>query len=158
MSNQKTSSKKKAPSKQKSSNRTWLWVGLAVIAVIAVVAVVFLRNGNNAGDSADNLPAEIDVNQAAQLRDSGAFILDVREPSEWQEYHIPGATLIPLGELATRVNEVPQDKEVVVVCRSGNRSQQGRDILKNAGLEQVTSMAGGMKEWMASGFQWVTGQ
>lgn len=162
MSNKKTtrkaSSTKKAPSKQKSSNLTWLWVGIAVIAVIAVVAVVFLRNENTAGDSASNLPAEIDVNQAAQLRDSGAFILDVREPSEWQEYHIPGATLIPLGELASRVNEVPQDQEVVVVCRSGNRSQEGRNILKNAGFEQVTSMAGGMKQWMTSGFQWVTGQ
>jgi rhodanese-related sulfurtransferase len=91
------------------------------------------------------------------MRDSGAFILDVREPDEWNESHIPGATLIPLGELASRVDEVPQDQEVVVVCRSGNRSQQGRDILLSAGFTDVTSMAGGVNQWKAAGFETVSG-
>jgi rhodanese-related sulfurtransferase len=86
-----------------------------------------------------------------------AFILDVREPDEWVESHIPGATLIPLGELASRVDEVPQDQEVVVVCRSGNRSAEGRDILLAAGFEQVTSMAGGVNQWKAAGFETVSG-
>jgi rhodanese-related sulfurtransferase len=50
------------------------------------------------------------------------------------------------------LNEVPRDRQIVVVCRSGNRSQQGRDILLNAGFEQVTSMTGGLNEWRASGY------
>ncbi|NWG34000.1 MAG: rhodanese-like domain-containing protein [Chloroflexi bacterium] len=103
------------------------------------------------------MPREVSVTEAAALRDEGAFILDVREPDEWVESHIPGATLIPLGELASRVNEVPREREIVVVCRSGNRSQQGRDILLAAGFEQVTSMAGGIKEWTAAGFKTVSG-
>jgi len=97
------------------------------------------------------LPDEIDVAAAARERDAGAFILDVREPDEWAAGHIPGATLIPLGQLTARAGEVPTDRDVVVVCRSGNRSAQGRDILRAAGLTQVTSMAGGMKAWTAAG-------
>src|SRR5512147_970244 len=90
-----------------------------------------------AAPAAAALPAEISVAEASTKRDAGAFILDVREPDEWNTVHIPGATLIPLGQLEARVNEVPKDKEVVVVCRSGNRSKQGRDILKDAGFTQV---------------------
>lgn len=104
------------------------------------------------------LPDEIDVAAAARERDAGAFILDVREPDEWAAGHIPGATLIPLGQLTARAGEVPTDRDVVVVCRSGNRSAQGRDILRAAGLTQVTSMAGGMKAWTAAGNPTVTGE
>lgn len=86
------------------------------------------------------------------MRDDGAFILDVREQSEWDEFHIPGATLIPLGQLASRVEELPKDQEIVVVCRSGNRSQEGRDILLDAGFDKVTSMAGGVTEWRSEGY------
>ena len=107
--------------------------------------------------SGATLPAEISVAEAAAKRDAGAFILDVRQPDEWNAVHIPGATLIPLDQLEARVNEVPKDKEVVVVCRSGNRSQQGRDILKKAGFPQVTSMSGGMNQWSAAGHPTATG-
>ncbi len=103
------------------------------------------------------MPAEISVADAYAKREAGAFILDVRQPEEWNQVHIPGATLIPLGELQSRLSEVPSDQEVVVVCRSGNRSQQGRDILKNAGFEQVTSMAGGVNQWQAAGYPTVSG-
>jgi rhodanese-related sulfurtransferase len=104
------------------------------------------------------LPAEVDVAKAKELQAGGAFVLDVREPSEWVEGHIDGATLIPLGELPNRVAEVPADKQIVVVCRSGNRSQAGRDVLLEAGLSSVTSMAGGVKDWAAAGYPLVTGQ
>jgi rhodanese-related sulfurtransferase len=70
---------------------------------------------------------------------------------------MPGATLIPLGQLASRLSEVPKDKPVVVVCRSGNRSQQGRDILAANGFTSVTSMAGGMRDWQGAGLPTVTG-
>ncbi len=97
------------------------------------------------------LPPNVSVGQAAALRDAGAFMLDVREPFEWAEYHMPGAVLIPLGELPSRLSEVPRDRPVVVVCRSGNRSQAGRDILLRAGFAAVTSMDGGMRAWRNAG-------
>ena len=74
--------------------------------------------------------------QAHELRDEGVFVLDVRQPEEWDEIHIPGATLIPLDQLETRLSEVPQDQPVLVYCRSGNRSEEGRDILLAAGIEK----------------------
>lgn len=107
---------------------------------------------------ASDLPLEVDVATAAQMRDAGAFILDVRELDEWVSGHIPDATLVALGSLASRVEEVPKDRDVVVVCRSGNRSAQGRDILLNAGFSRVTSMAGGMNDWAAAGLPVVTGE
>ena len=104
------------------------------------------------------LPLEIDVAAAAKLQADGAFMLDVREPDEWVAGHIDGATLIPLGELQARAAEVPADRQVVVVCRSGNRSATGRDILLGAGVPSVTSMAGGMTAWAAAGNPVATGQ
>jgi len=98
------------------------------------------------------LPAEVSTADALALREAGAFILDVRQPEEWAAGHISDATLIPLGDLASRVAEVPKDRQVVVVCRSGNRSAQGRDVLLGAGYPSVTSMAGGMNDWTAAGY------
>jgi rhodanese-related sulfurtransferase len=95
---------------------------------------------------------EISIDEAAAKRDAGAFILDVRQPEEWQEGHIPGATLIPLGELEGRLSEIPQGQEVVVYCRSGNRSRTGAEILAKNGFNPVSSMAGGIKEWQAAGY------
>lgn len=102
------------------------------------------------------LPLEVSVAEADELREAGALVLDVREPSEWATGHIEDATLIPLGELAARVDELPRDRDVVVVCRSGNRSAQGRDVLLAAGFLAVTSMAGGMTDWIASGLPVIT--
>jgi rhodanese-related sulfurtransferase len=97
------------------------------------------------------LPADMDPAAAAARWESGAILLDVREPSEWNAGHVPGAEHIPLGELAARVDELPSETEILVICRSGNRSQQGRDILAAAGLEQVTSVSGGVRAWRDAG-------
>ena len=152
MSKKKTSQRKSK--KQTKQNQNLTWAVLGIILVLVIGAFVFQQNSPAASAT---FPREISVAEAASMRDAGAFILDVRQPEEWNEVHIPGATLIPLGELASRVNEVPKDQEVVVVCRSGNRSAQGRDILLQAGFEQVTSMAGGMNQWSAAGLDTVSG-
>jgi rhodanese-related sulfurtransferase len=143
-------SRKKTPhrSTKQDFNPTLLWAGLGILAI--VLAGILLLNPGRA-PSAEKLPLEISVAEASSLRDAGAFILDVRQPEEWNENHIPGAMLIPLGELASRVDELPKEQEIVVVCRSGNRSAQGRDILLSAGFAEVTSMAGGINQWKAAG-------
>jgi rhodanese-related sulfurtransferase len=104
------------------------------------------------------LPLEIGAYQAADFREKGAFILDVRENEEWIAGHIPGATLIPLGQLENRLDEVPRDQSIVVVCRTGNRSAVGRDILLEAGFESVTSMYGGFVAWEKEGYEVEQGQ
>jgi rhodanese-related sulfurtransferase len=105
-----------------------------------------------AENSTNNSWKEISVEEAATRYTSGAFMLDVRQPEEWDEVHIPGATLIPLGELPQRLSELPKDEEIVVYCRSGNRSQSGAEILVKNGFNGVTSMAGGIREWSAAGY------
>lgn len=138
-----------------------LIAGLAVAATLILGACAGAGQGTAPPAPAVTAPvamaAEVSVSQASALRDAGAFVLDVRQPNEWVAGHIPDATLIPLGELANRVAEVPHDRTVVVVCHSGNRSAQGRDILRQAGFSTVTSMAGGMTAWSAAGLPVVNG-
>ena len=124
-------------------------VQIGILAVAALVIYLLVATSSGAGGG---LPATVSVDKAYSMVQGGAFMLDVRELSEWNEFHAPVATLIPLGELASRVNELPRDRKIVVVCRSGNRSQQGRDILLAAGFMQVTSMDGGMNAWQTSGY------
>ena len=120
-----------------------------MILVIMVILIYLIAVG---GEGSASLPRELSAEQAYQKYQAGAFVLDVRTQEEWNEYHAPNTTLIPLDQLQARMSELPRDKEIVVVCRSGNRSQQGRDILLSAGFTQVTSMAGGLKEWSALGY------
>jgi rhodanese-related sulfurtransferase len=139
--------------KKKNNNNIWLFLGGLVIIVLAV----FIGFSQNTVET-NTLPLEVSVEEAYQMRENGAFVLDVRELNEWEDGHIPDATLIPLGQLESRMEEVPEDQEVVIVCRSGNRSAQARDILKNAGFTNITSMAGGMNQWIANSYEVETGQ
>jgi len=137
---------------QANQEKQKLQTGLVVI-LVAVVLLGAIFFANNVGQANQGFPSFVNVQEAYALyQQNDVFVLDVREQFEWDEVHIPNTTLIPLGELAGRVNEVPRDAKVVVVCRSGNRSQEGRDILKRAGFENVTSMNGGVVEWRASGY------
>lgn len=95
---------------------------------------------------------EIDVQKAHALWQDGTTFIDVRTQDEYDEVRIPGVPLIPLDELEGRLNEVPKDVPVVVQCRSGNRSRQAMDILKNAGYSNAVSMSGGIRDWESAGY------
>ena len=121
---------------------------LFLFLAVVVPGVLWLISAN----SPVTLSLNVTVVEAHHLVEDGAFLLDVRTQEEWDDSHVPGAVLIPLAELASRTNEVPNDVDVIVMCRSGNRSQQGRDILINAGHVNVYSMDGGINEWIQAGF------
>lgn len=91
---------------------------------------------------------EITASQlATELSSATApFVLDVREPWEVAEGAISGSVNIPLGELGERANEVPRDRRVVVVCRSGSRSRAATDALDRAGWD-AHNLKGGMMAW-----------
>jgi predicted ribosomally synthesized peptide with SipW-like signal peptide len=129
---------------------------IAIIALVVVMVVgstwAYFSNKSATQNADESFPSEVSVDEAYQLYQDGAFVLDVRTQEEWDEFHAPGTTLIPLDELASRVDEVPRDQDVVVVCRSGNRSQTGRDTLLDAGFERVTSMNGGLNAWRDAGY------
>lgn len=142
---QKKSAQLAQKKKSQSKLQPWMLVTIVLIAVAAIgaTAMVFM---NQDARTVEKLPASVTVQEAYNLFNQGAFVLDVRTQEEWDEYHIPNTTLIPLDQLAGRLSEVPQNRQIVVVCRSGNRSQEGRDILLQAGYD-VTSMNGGLIDW-----------
>lgn len=84
---------------------------------------------------------------AALARSSQAVIVDVREESEYRRGHIPRAKHISLSQLVHRLRDVPRDKTVVVVCRSGSRSTRAAELLVEAGYRNVYNMHGGMLQW-----------
>lgn len=128
-------------------------VQISILLVVALIIYIILQSGGSGTrTSTTSVEADISVTDAYSRYQNGAFVLDVRTVEEWNEFHAPNTTLIPLDQLASRINEVPRDREIVVVCRSGNRSQQGRDILLKAGFANVTSMMGGLNEWRALGY------
>jgi rhodanese-related sulfurtransferase len=86
----------------------------------------------------------------AEALEGGAPLVDVRMPEEYEELRVPGATLIPLPELAQRAQEVPRDRPVYVICATGNRSLLAAQALNNAGWTAV-SVTGGTKAWAEEG-------
>jgi rhodanese-related sulfurtransferase len=94
--------------------------------------------------------SEIDVNEAKRRFEGGAAMLDVRNPDEWEAGHVDGSMWIPLPELGDRAGEVPTDREVLVICRSGARSARAAAALAGAGCDAV-NVAGGAKAWVAAG-------
>lgn len=79
-----------------------------------------------------------------------AFLLDVRESDEWAAGHAPGATHIPLSQLPSRVGELPADRQVVALCRSGGRSARATAFLRERGID-AHNYEGGMHAWAAVG-------
>ena len=135
-------------------SHSWFRMGLllALLAVTSIGIVSCRAAPAQISEGTTNLPAEISIDEAQQLYQEGVFFLDVRTREEWDEFHAPNSMLIPLDQLPNRVSELPTDEPIVVVCRSGNRSQAGRDILLDHGFEQVTSMAGGLNAWRSAGY------
>ena len=96
----------------------------------------------------------IDVTQLRQrlAAEPAPYLLDVREPWEYQEGHVPGAHLIPLGELEQRVNEVPRDRPILAICHSGQRSLAAAGYLLQLGYNSVSNVDGGTAAWIERGF------
>ena len=93
---------------------------------------------------------EIDIAELARRRAAGALVLDVRQPDEYEAGHVPGARLIPLNEVPTRMGEVPADGTVYVICQTGGRSARATEFLRAQGID-ARNVAGGTKAWVESG-------
>ncbi len=91
---------------------------------------------------------EVSPSEALELLDNGALLIDVREPSEWDAGHAPMASLIPLAELPDHVDELPRERLIICVCRSGGRSFRAASFLKENGFDTV-NLTGGMLGWFA---------
>lgn len=130
---------------------------LLVLALLAACGTTVTTT--TAPATTAKLPAEINVAQLKTMLDQNEnfFLLDVRTPQEFvQDGRVAQATLIPLQELEQRLNELPTDKPIVCICRSGNRSAAACDLLRSRGFTAV-NVAGGMRAWKAAGYAMVVG-
>lgn len=94
---------------------------------------------------------EIDVHELARAREEGAALLDVRKPDEWAAARVPGVPLVPLGELAERIDEVPAGDPLYVICATGARSARAAEHLRTLGIDAV-NIKGGTKAWIEAGY------
>lgn len=114
----------------------------------------FLRNIMGPG-----VPS-VDVKQAHEMQgdDAGALIVDVREPNEYHQLRAQGAVLLPLGRLSTRVQDLPRDREILLMCRTGGRSSNATQFLAANGFENVTNVSGGIVAWHEAGLPTTSGE
>ena len=120
-----------------------------ILVLITLGAVIYLL----ALDGSQNrIAREVNADTAYEMYQQGALILDVREQNEWDQYHALNAVFIPLGQLQARLNEVPRERTIIVVCRAADCSLQGRDILLSAGFSSVSGMIESMNDWYNKGY------
>lgn len=93
---------------------------------------------------------QLDPQAVAARGGDGEIVLDVREPAEWEQGHVPGALHIPFGELARRMGELPVGRRVITYCASGIRSSLAASMLEQAGRESA-NMRGGFTAWRGAG-------
>jgi rhodanese-related sulfurtransferase len=125
-------------------NLTWLWVGLGVLVVVVAGILLIAPKPTPS--------VEISPDQAYAKYQQGALVLDVRTQDEYNQFHIKGSKLIPLDQLPNRLIELSKDKDIVVVCLSGHRSQSGTAILQQAGFKHVSCLNGGLQAWMDANY------
>jgi glyoxylase-like metal-dependent hydrolase (beta-lactamase superfamily II)/rhodanese-related sulfurtransferase len=105
------------------------------------------------GDIQDIEPLELHRLLQSVSDGEAPLVLDVREPWEFRRGHVPGARLIPLGQLANRVGELEPERPVAVICASGNRSQSAAALLAQKGFQKVFNVVGGTKAWKQEGLE-----
>ena len=117
---------------------------LLLLGIVSFILSMLTGCGASATDPA----VDVTVDEALRLwQNKEAILIDVRTPAEYRDGHIPGVANIPLDELEKRVSEVPKDKKVVLICRTGNRSAQGTKLLRSKGFDNVFNSTGGMSTW-----------
>jgi rhodanese-related sulfurtransferase len=157
--------------------RKWLlMVAIGIVAVVVVLSVAVVALGYvderridvaaratpeigpselSAGGAAAAMALGLEVNPSTVdvLRDdSDVVVVDVRTPSEYASGHIPGTISVPLDQISERTSDIPPDKGVLLVCRSGNRSAKAAHTLGDLGYENVHSMRGGIRAWTRAGY------
>ncbi len=114
---------------------TYIVIGLIILFIISRMLPV--RGVNN-----------LTSNEVKpKLKDRKIQFIDVRTPAEYKSGHVKQFKNMPLQSLKNQVNTLDKDKEVVIICRSGNRSMSACRILKKEGFEDLTNVRGGMNTW-----------
>ena len=92
------------------------------------------------------------ADQAKEAYDKRVEFIDIREQEEFDQARIPGAKLLPMSEINRRIDELPKDREVVIYCRTGNRSSYLLTILVQHGFSNLINLDGGIVDWHGRGY------
>jgi rhodanese-related sulfurtransferase len=132
---------------------------LAFALVLLAAATLAVACTGDEPAKAGATPASITVQDAAQKMKAAdkPLLVDVREPSEWDEVHIDGARLAPLGKVDSELADVDHNREILLVCRSGRRSAKAQQLLATKGFTKLTNVEGGMLAWEKAGLPVVRG-
>lgn len=130
-----------------------------VFAMLAVSCLILGCADPGISDEADARGyTDVSLEEAKRMIDSGeVFLLDVRTANEFETEHIEGAANIDVNELSSRLDEVPGNETILVYCRSGARSATASGMLADAGYTDVYNMLGGITQWKAEGYPYVSG-
>jgi len=125
-------------------------VGVAILAVVAGIYTPRLMNWDN--EETGNY-GDVSIQEAIKLMEQAPdlVIVDVRTIAEFEDGHIEGAINIPIDELVTRIDELSKDDELLVYCRTGNRSSSAVTILLDAGYTKIYHMHEGISVWIQQG-------
>lgn len=124
-----------------------------ILSTVAVVLAVLLI-GNELSRRLQKFKTLEPSDVARKAGREGVALIDVRESNEWKEGHIKGARHIPLGQLDKKLGEIRAESpdEVVLYCRSGNRSATAANLLVKNGMENVSHLGGGILAWEAQSY------
>lgn len=118
------------------------------IKIVSLLLLAFAVGGSFGCSKATTEDLNVRVAEAQELWEKQeAIILDVRTEEEYAQGHIPGVLFIPLDQLPTRIEEVPKDKKMLIICRSGNRSLEATQLLRDKGYTHVYNVTEGMSSW-----------
>lgn len=126
-----------------------------LITAVALLLIVLSLSASD-GTIATTTPEA--VRERLESKDARPLVVDVRELSEYEAGHIGEALLVPLGTVKDALTDVPKDREIVLVCRSGRRSARAYEILAERGFTNLRNMQGGMLAWEKLGYPVVTGR
>jgi rhodanese-related sulfurtransferase len=135
-------------------------LGIALLGVFALVAGVpaaAVETTPAAAPAAKPAASGVTPMSQEQLLEHQAkhpkhlLVLDVRSPEEFKEGHVPGAVNVPYDQIATRLSEVPKDKDVVLYCRSGRRAGIAAEVLQANGYTRLSHLEGDMNAWVEKG-------
>lgn len=116
--------------------------GLIVLLFIGFIGMQFMNESTSINNiTTDEMAKMMDNN------DGNTVFIDVREPDEFAAGHIPGITNLPLSQLSEETADFPKDAEIVMICRSGNRSMQAAEKLQGYGFTKLVNVQGGMNAW-----------
>lgn len=110
------------------------------------------------GEAEAGSSISVDELRAQLSHEPGMLVIDVRQASEFESGHVPGALQLHAGDLPDRLSELPRDRPIATICASGYRSSVAAGLLRQAGFRDVSAVRGGLPDWRAAGYPVETGE